>query len=107
MNLDRHSLDHLARLARLRLEPADCTGAFRCFSRRVLENVIFDNIVSKGYSFQEEMLLRCQKAGLSITEVPIVFVDRKTGTSKLSLIEIARSMLTLVKLLFLSLLKKI
>ena len=85
----------------------DCSGAFRLYRISKLKGVALDKILSKGYSFQEEMLLRCQKAGLLITEVPIVFVDRKTGTSKLSLIEIARSMLTLVRLLFLSILGRI
>jgi len=91
----------------LGIKAHDTSGAFRLYRISKLKDVGLDRILSRGYSFQEEMLLRCQKAGLSITEVPIVFVDRKTGTSKLSLIEIARSMLTLVKLLFLSLLGRI
>jgi dolichol-phosphate mannosyltransferase len=94
------SMSNLVARTALRLEPADCTGAFRCFSRRVLENVIFDNIVSKGYSFQEEMLWHCSGRGLRITEVPILFADRERGTSKISVREVWGGIAAIVRLMF-------
>jgi dolichol-phosphate mannosyltransferase len=88
----------VTRLA-LRLPAADCTGAFRCFRRSVLENVALDNIVSRGYSFQEEMLWHCSRRGWRIAEVPIVFVDRQAGRSKISLREIGGGVATIARLM--------
>ena len=81
-------LSNMVARAALRLEPADCTGAYRCFRRQVLEQIAFDNIVSRGYSFQEEMLWHCSGRGWRIAEVPIEFVDRLHGQSKISLREV-------------------
>ncbi len=89
----------VARLC-LRLEPADCTGAFRCFRRSVLENIAAENIVSRGYSFQEEMLWHCSGRGWRIAEVPITFQDRRGGKSKMSLREILGGVATIVRLVF-------
>lgn len=84
----------------LRLQPADCTGAFRCFRRAVLERIVFDNMVSKGYSFQEEMLWHCSGRGFSIAEVPITFLDRERGKSKISWREIWGGVCTVARLMF-------
>ncbi|MFO8007845.1 MAG: polyprenol monophosphomannose synthase [Candidatus Brocadiia bacterium] len=89
----------VARLC-LRLKPADCTGAFRCFRRSVLENIATENIVSRGYSFQEEMLWHCSGRGWRIAEVPITFQDRRGGESKMSLREIFGGVATIVRLVF-------
>ena len=62
----------------------DSTGGFKCFRRRVLEAVDLDTIRSDGYSFQIEVNFRCWRRGFSIVEIPIVFVDRHAGTSKMS-----------------------
>ncbi len=62
----------------------DCTGGFRAYRRVVLEKFPFDYVTSDGYAFQIEMNYYCQKLGFSMTEVPIIFVDRHAGTSKLS-----------------------
>jgi dolichol-phosphate mannosyltransferase len=62
----------------------DATGGFKAFRRRVLETINLDRVESEGYSFQIEMNLRCWKAGFNIGEIPIVFVDRTTGESKMS-----------------------
>jgi len=84
----------------LRLEPRDCTGAFRCFRREVIRQIPFQNIRARGYSFMEEMLWQCSGRGLRIGEVPIVFVDRTEGTSKISLRECLGGLLTVVRLMF-------
>lgn len=62
----------------------DATGGFKAFHRRVLEAIDLDAVESEGYSFQIEMNLRAWKGGFTIKEIPIVFVDRTTGESKMS-----------------------
>jgi dolichol-phosphate mannosyltransferase len=62
----------------------DSTGGFKCFKRKVLEAINFDNIHSNGYAFQIEMNFKAWKKGFKLKEIPIVFVDRIEGTSKMS-----------------------
>jgi len=62
----------------------DATGGFKCFRRRVLEAVDLGAVHSNGYSFQIEMSFRAWRLGFRIKEIPIVFVDRADGTSKMS-----------------------
>jgi dolichol-phosphate mannosyltransferase len=62
----------------------DATGGFKCFHRRVLEAIPLDRVKSDGYVFQIEMSFRAYKLGFSLTEVPIVFVDRVAGQSKMT-----------------------
>ncbi len=63
---------------------ADATGGFKCFRRRALEGIRLDKVKSEGYSFQIEMSFRCWRRGFRIKEIPIVFVDRRAGVSKMS-----------------------
>ncbi len=62
----------------------DSTGGFKCFKRKVIAALDLDAIRSDGYSFQIEVNFRCWRKGFSIIEIPIVFVDRHSGTSKMS-----------------------
>ncbi len=62
----------------------DATGGFKCFRRRVLEAIDLDAVHSNGYSFQIEMSYRAYRKGFRIREIPIVFVDRVEGSSKMS-----------------------
>ncbi len=62
----------------------DATGGFKCFRREVLESIDFASARSDGYSFQIELNFRCWKNGFRIREIPIVFVDRHSGSSKMS-----------------------
>jgi dolichol-phosphate mannosyltransferase len=62
----------------------DLTGGFKCYRRAVLETVDLDAIDSKGYAFQIETTYRALRAGFRVVEVPIVFVDREAGGSKMS-----------------------
>ena len=62
----------------------DATGGFKCFRRRVLEAVDLDKVRSNGYAFQIEMSFRAKRKGFRIVEIPIVFVDRTDGESKMS-----------------------
>lgn len=62
----------------------DCTAGFVCYKRKVLEKISLDDIRFIGYAFQIEMKYRTWKAGFSIKEIPITFIDRKEGHSKMS-----------------------
>jgi len=62
----------------------DGTGGFKCFRREVLEALDLDAVRSNGYIFQIEVSLRVWKKGFSIKEIPIIFMDRERGTSKMS-----------------------
>lgn len=62
----------------------DATGGFKCFRRRVLEGIDLDVVRSNGYAFQIEMSTRAARRGFRIVEIPIVFVDRTDGVSKMS-----------------------
>ena len=66
------------------LPVADATGGFKCFRRRALEAIRLDRVTSDGYSFQIEMSFKCWKRGMRIREIPIVFVDRRAGVSKMN-----------------------
>jgi len=68
----------------LGLRVRDLTGGFKCYRRAVLETIDLDAIKSKGYAFQIETTYRAIRAGFRVAEVPIVFVDRQVGGSKMS-----------------------
>lgn len=63
---------------------ADATGGFKCFRREVLETIALDRVESNGYAFQIEMSFRAWKRGFRLGEIPIMFVDRDIGESKMS-----------------------
>ncbi len=62
----------------------DCTAGFKCYSRKVLENIDLDAVRMKGYGFQIEMKYTAWRKGFKLVEVPIIFVNRKEGSSKMS-----------------------
>jgi hypothetical protein len=62
----------------------DATSGFRAFRREVLEALDVTSLHAEGYSFQIEGVLRAWRAGFTITEIPITFVERRTGSSKIS-----------------------
>ncbi|MBZ0182340.1 MAG: polyprenol monophosphomannose synthase [Melioribacteraceae bacterium] len=62
----------------------DSTGGFKCFRREVLQSINLDKIRSNGYAFQIEMNFKAWKKGFKLKEIPIIFVDRVQGTSKMS-----------------------
>ena len=66
------------------LQLFDATGGFKCFRREVLEAIDLDDVRSNGYAFQIEMSFRTWKKGFRLVEIPIVFVDRTEGASKMS-----------------------
>ena len=62
----------------------DTTAGFKCYKRRVLQTIELDKIRFKGYGFQIEMKFTAWRIGFKIKEVPVIFVNRKEGTSKMS-----------------------
>jgi len=78
----------------------DLTGGFKCFRRRVLETLDLDAIESKGYAFQIETTYRALRQGFRVEEIPIVFVDRTEGTSKMSRSIVVEAMLKVPLLRF-------
>lgn len=86
-------------LAQLLLRPraSDLTGSYRLYRRVVLEQIM-PQVTSKGYVFQMEVLVRCRRLKYSIAEVPIQFVDRIYGVSKLGVTEVSQYLFGLLKL---------
>lgn len=82
----------------LGLKAGDVTAGFRCYRRAVLETLPLDSIFSNGYSFLIEMMFLVQRAGFTVGEVPIIFMDRTLGKSKISQREIFRALYTVTRL---------
>jgi dolichol-phosphate mannosyltransferase len=76
----------------LRIPVRDASGAFRCYRVSKLREAHLERIRSRGYSFQQEVLFRCYQAGCHIGETPIIFENRKAGSSKVNLRESVRSL---------------
>jgi dolichol-phosphate mannosyltransferase len=68
----------------LGLRTRDNSGSFRCYRVAKLREIDFDRIRARGYAFQEEILYRCRRVGCTFEETPIVFEDRRYGTSKIN-----------------------
>jgi len=84
------SVNGMVRLL-MRIPAHDCSGAYRCYRIAKLRQTNLDNLLSRGYSFQQEILHRCRKAGSRIGETPIIFENRRAGASKVNLKEVVRS----------------
>ena len=82
----------------LGLHAHDATAGFRCYRRQVLESVDVDEIKASGYSFLIEMLYRVQRRGWRVGGVPIIFENRRLGTSKISKNEVIKALGTVVRL---------
>jgi dolichol-phosphate mannosyltransferase len=67
-----------------RLPVKDCTSGFKCFRRHVLESIDLDQVSSDGYSFQIEMTYKAWQKNFKLVELPIIFVDRTKGNSKMN-----------------------
>jgi dolichol-phosphate mannosyltransferase len=85
----------------------DATSGFKCYRREVLESINLDRIHSDGYSFQIEMHFKVWKKGFRVKEIPIVFVDRYAGVSKMNQYIVREAAWMVWKLRFLSLFGKL
>ncbi|QXE92987.1 polyprenol monophosphomannose synthase [Geomonas subterranea] len=86
---------------------SDCTSGFKCFRAEALRAIDLSSIRSDGYSFQIEMNYRCKEKGFRISEVPIIFIDRHAGTSKMSKKIVREAVLMVWKLKLGSLLRAV
>ena len=93
--------DALKAVAEAALNPgaSDLTGSFRCYRRDAFEDLVARS-TSRGYAFQMEIIYRAKKAGYTVGEVPIAFVDRVYGESKLGASEIVDYLRGLARLFF-------
>jgi dolichol-phosphate mannosyltransferase len=82
----------------LRVPGTDTSGGLRCYSVPMLRRTRLELMVSRGYSFQQEVLFRCCRAGCRVGEIPIVFEDRRAGLSKVNFWEIIRSISMIFRL---------
>ena len=82
--------------ALMRMPVKDASGAFRCYRVSLLKRTPLDRIRSRGYSFQQEVLFRCHKAGARLGETPIIFENRRAGVSKVNSKEALRSISMIV-----------
>lgn len=82
----------------LRLPPRDCSGSFRCYRVAKLMQLDFDRIVSHGYAFQEEILYRLHRIGCRFVETPILFEERRYGSSKINWREVAAALWVIFRL---------
>ena len=102
-SLKRQLLSHGANLfarTMLSLKATDCTAGFRAYRRAVLESIDLDHIFSNGYSFLIELIFLCQSHGWRTGEAPIVYEDRRAGTSKISRAEIYKATYTVLRLMY-------
>jgi dolichol-phosphate mannosyltransferase len=86
----------------MRIPARDTSGAYRCYRVAKLRETDLDQLWSRGYSFQQEVLYRCRKAGSRIGETPILFENRRAGASKVNPKEAVRSMAVLLTVGFLA-----
>jgi dolichol-phosphate mannosyltransferase len=93
------SVNLLTRLL-MGLPARDTSGGYRCYSVAKLRVTNLDGLLSHGYSFQQEMLYRCRRAGCRIGETPIVFEDRRAGQSKADVKEAVRSIWVILRVGF-------
>jgi dolichol-phosphate mannosyltransferase len=84
----------------LGVDVRDLTGGFKCFRREVLEGIDLDEISTRGYAFQVEVTYRAIRLGFKVVEVPIVFRERRVGTSKMDLSIVAEAVWRLPLLRF-------
>lgn len=80
----------------MRLPAKDASGGYRAYSVPLLRTTDFSRMLSKGYSFQEEVLLLCHLEGARVGETPIIFEDRRAGSTKANIKEMIRSTSILV-----------
>ncbi len=82
----------------LGIQTHDVTSGYRCYRRETLERIPLASIQSNGYSFLEEILYLVEHLGLRVVEVPVCYVDRTNGKSKLGTREIVKFFITIVRL---------
>ena len=78
----------------------DATSGYKCYRRKVLETIDLEKIRSNGYSFQIEMKYKTRQKNFSVKEIPIIFIDRNFGTTKMSRRIVLEALVVVWKLRF-------
>ncbi len=91
----------------LKIDQADCSGGFKCYTAELLRKIQVDRIISKGYVFYVEILYRALRVGARVKEIPIIFVNRDKGQSKLGLNEVVGYAVNIFKLRLYTMMGKI
>ncbi len=81
----------------MRIPARDTSGGYRCYAVGMLGKTNLDHLLSRGYSFQQEVLYRCRRAGCRIGETPIIFENRRAGASKVNPKEMVGSMAVILR----------
>ena len=84
----------------LSLQASDCTSGFRLYHSKTLQELDFESVVAEGYSYLVEILHRAESRNLRIAEIPITFIERRAGKSKISRKEIIKAIQTIFRLRF-------
>ncbi len=98
-NLQSQAAMNFAKII-LNLKTKDLTAGYRGYRVKTLQQINLDNIKSNGYAFQEEMIYLCEKFNFKIKEIPVTFIDRQFGKSKLGLKDIIEFFITILRLKF-------
>jgi dolichol-phosphate mannosyltransferase len=99
--IKRHIMSRLINMwARLwlRLRTRDNSGSYRCYRVSSLSQIDWNKVLSHGFAIQEEILYRCRRIGCRFAETPIVFEDRRVGTTKISMKESMRAVVNIMQL---------
>jgi dolichol-phosphate mannosyltransferase len=91
----------------LGIQQKDCSGGFKCYRAELIRKIGIDRVISPGYVFYVEILYRALKAGARVKEIPIIFVNRGKGKSKISLGEVVGYAKNIFKLKFLTMIGRI
>jgi len=91
----------------LGINQADCSGGFKCYRAELIKKIGIDRVISPGYVFYVEILYRALKAGARVKEIPIIFVNRGKGKSKLGMGEVVGYAKNIFKLKFLTMIGRI
>lgn len=98
--------NHMLKLI-LGIKQNDCSGAYKCYRRELLQKIGIDRVISPGYVFYVEILYRALRAGARVKEIPIIFVNRREGKSKLGMGEVVGYAKNIFKLKFLTMIGKV
>lgn len=98
LSMSRSAMEIARRI--LKIKARDVTSGFRAYRRRILETINLSQLKSTGYAFQEEMLYRTEQKGFKVMEIPIQFIDRRAGKSKLGIKDIIEFFVTVIRLRF-------
>ena len=91
----------------LKIEMKDCSGGFKCYRAELIRKIKVDSVISPGYVFYVEILYRALRVGARVKEIPIIFVNRREGKSKLAMREVVGYAVSIFRLRWLTLIGRL